>query len=725
MLFSKRMGKTKVNIMKKFILAMLSLCVASFAAIPHRIGPVSAYGALGTNGSKIISQKTGEQVMLRGMSLFWSDAVGSPYYNGKAIAWAADRLGMDVFRFAMGIEYYDSDGGTQNRIVDNDSYKSNPAAKIAQVERMIEAAIESDVYIIIDWHSHRAQFESDIAKDFFQKMAAKYADVPNIIWEVYNEPMTDMGTIANYANNVIGAIRQAGSSNLAIVGTPSWSQMGSCDGVNQTNIAYVFHFYAASHPKSRFQSNIDNCLSAGKAVFVSEWGVTSADGNGAVSTSEASNWTQYMDQKMLPNCNWSFRHNTIGTSVENSAMFNSSSALNNSSLLDAASYTESGKFVKDYLVKNKRNWADIITAGKRSGACAFDHSEVSELDGSLPGVAKAGCTYTSSNEAVAVVENGTIIAKSVGVAIMTAASDGTQSVVTVVPIPDQTVGGISDYACTYADLQKSGTCTSNYSGTSNKERQLVLSTKTDEGSEITCESDNPAVITVSKGTCTGSSCYNKKGTEMWFATFTGTIGSANIHISAPAAPGYKAIDTTVVVALVKSPNRLNPAVFKDTVVALGGSLDILAAECRKVPVTYTISPEGFASQVGTQLVAGNKDGVITITASSEEAETYAAVDQSITVRIGTGGGMTGIVAERIRPSVGLNGYVHGSSLILNVKHSGEAKILILGMDGRSYGELVKNLSAGTNVVPLGSFAKGNYVIRVDHASVTTIPWSNK
>ena len=83
-------------------------------AKPYRVGPVQNYGALGTSGGEVISQKTNKPAMLRGVSLFWSDATGLQYYKPDVIAWAAKNLGIDVFRFAMGVQYYDSNGGTSN-----------------------------------------------------------------------------------------------------------------------------------------------------------------------------------------------------------------------------------------------------------------------------------------------------------------------------------------------------------------------------------------------------------------------------------------------------------------------------------------------------------------------------------------------------------------------------------------------------------------------------------
>ena len=139
--------------------AAIPVFAASAAtATPKKVGPVSYYGALHTSGNKIIGAKNNQQAMLRGLSLFWSDATGDSYYNPTVISWVVDNFKIDVFRYAMGIEYYDSDGGTKNKVDASSSYKENSTGQLSMIDRMVQAAIENDVYIILDWHSHRASF---------------------------------------------------------------------------------------------------------------------------------------------------------------------------------------------------------------------------------------------------------------------------------------------------------------------------------------------------------------------------------------------------------------------------------------------------------------------------------------------------------------------------------------------------------------------------------------
>lgn len=719
--------------MKKLFSTLLLSCAVSFAAgvydgaKPLRVGPVSAYGALGTNGSKIVSQATGEQVMLRGMSLFWSDATGSPYYNSEVIGWAAEKLGIDVFRFAMAIDCYNSDGGgcqagTANAVAN--SYKVNPAGLEAKLDNMVKAAIANDIYIIVDWHSHRAEHEQNLAEDFFGRMAQKYANVPNIIWEVYNEPVgTGAGTIASYANSVIKKIRDNGSKNLALVGTPNWSQMGggSCGTVSQKDVAYVFHFYASSHSLGSFKGNIESCMSGGNAVFISEWGTTEASGKGNINEPASNEWMQYMDQKSIPNCNWSLRHSTVGGESEASAMFNGSTVLNSKAALDKASYSISGTIVKKYLTSNSRvgKWEDVITAGARTGACAFPHTSASEMETSVAGKAVASCTYTSSDETVATIEAGTIKIHGAGVAIMTG-NDGSKTVVNITAMPNQT------FTQPNATCRLGGSGCLSYTGNSKMEVKMNESV-TIEGSPITYESDNPDVISVEKATCTTTNCYSYKNQQVWIATFK-NVGTANIHATAPAVAGYRALDTTLVFTYAKKVQSLNTKYFKDQVVALGSTTQVFTLEAHKVPVKYTILPEGYATQEGEMLVAGDKNATLTILAEAPESEEYEAFTGSIKVIIGTGDdSMLDGIAPMTLANVGLNAHVSGNKLVVNAKHAGFVTVQVVDMTGRSVVKnVVQYVSAGTSVLDLGTVARGKYFVNVKQSSMTkTIPWSNK
>ena len=120
------------------LLGAVEANAAASTAKPLRVGPVQVHGVLTTSGNKIVGQKSGKEAMIRGMSMFWSDATGIQYYNKEVIKWAVDNLKIDVFRYAMGINYYDSDGGTKNKLDEAYSFIGNPDTQKSKIDQMVE-----------------------------------------------------------------------------------------------------------------------------------------------------------------------------------------------------------------------------------------------------------------------------------------------------------------------------------------------------------------------------------------------------------------------------------------------------------------------------------------------------------------------------------------------------------------------------------------------------------
>ena len=75
-------------------------------AIPPGQGPVATtavqrHGRLAVRGNTIVDQH-GRPVVLRGMSLFWSQW-GGPYYNADCVKWLRDDFRCTVVRAAIGV----------------------------------------------------------------------------------------------------------------------------------------------------------------------------------------------------------------------------------------------------------------------------------------------------------------------------------------------------------------------------------------------------------------------------------------------------------------------------------------------------------------------------------------------------------------------------------------------------------------------------------------------
>ena len=710
-------------------MAALPALASGTTAVPKRVGPVSYYGALHTSGGKIIGAKNNQEAMLRGMSLFWSDATGIPYYNKNVISWAAENLNMDVFRFAMGITYYDSDGGTSNALDKSYSYAGAPDQYIGVIDRMVEAAVENDIYIILDWHSHRADSEQAIAKEFFKTMAEKYKNVPNVIYEIFNEPVHQgWGTVQSYANAVIPGIRN-NTENLVLVGTPSWSQMTQYGGVQGTNVGYVLHFYAGTHSVGSYGGRATQAKSAGNAVFITEWGTVNADGAGSASSGSSKEWMNFMDQNNISNCNWSLRQveSSYNEKSETSAMFSGDKELISKAALSGASYTESGKLVKDYLTSHAHNWADSLVKGKNTGSCAFKAVTAKETDGQVTGKASSSCTYTSSNENVATVSAGTITINGAGFAVLTG-NDGSESVVQVTEIPRQTVPNFFDLNCNY-----SATCTSNgssanrtlaYSGGTNKEWIVTTDAVTLEGAKFTLTSLDPSVVTIKEATCTATECSSlQKGKKVLMYEFK-KYGSAKVVATAPAVTGYLAVNDTATITYSKAPGKARVK-FVNTKVALGGTVkDMLYdATIYSAPITYTYNGKEsspYVSKSGNNLVAGSENAIVLVTADIPETDNYLAYNGSVTVIVGDSAlavnkdeyyaeknkNIVNIV--KTNPKLPLHATISNSQLSIAARDADDINVNVFSVTGQKV--LEKKLSSNNASMSLAQVPNGSYLV---------------
>jgi hypothetical protein len=318
------------------ILLTASLC--SFA------GPVSHFGKLVSCGDNICGEKTGSStpIQLKGPSLFWSTGDPAVLFDPITVEWFALNFNIGVIRAPMAIKYYGenkepisaSDG---NQGVTSYGYLStgseNKVLTKNLIKKIVDAAIENDIYVIVDWHSHNAHSETSEAANFFKEMATEYKDVPNLIWEIYNEPVSASASqINSYAETVTSAIRGTGNENLVVVGTNFYSSKPNeqaQQGLHNKykNIAYTLHFYAAAD-----HNGYMNNKASGAPTFVTEWGATGANGDGGVS--DASSWRSWMDQNKVSGCMW-----FAGPDKQSSAMFPEGT---NTTNLDAAKSRFSG-----------------------------------------------------------------------------------------------------------------------------------------------------------------------------------------------------------------------------------------------------------------------------------------------------------------------------------------------------------------------------------------------
>tara|TARA_B100000749_G_scaffold279125_2_gene271232 strand:+ start:2989 stop:3936 length:948 start_codon:yes stop_codon:yes gene_type:complete len=261
--------------------------------IPQDTTVVDLHGLLQVNGNSIVD-KNGDAVSFAGNSFFWSNDNwgGERYYKSEVVSWLKEDWNTTIVRAAMGVE-------------DPGGYLDNKAANKNRVKTIVDAAIDEGLYVIIDWHSHHAEDNTNEAVLFFQEMADLYGEHDNVIYEVYNEPLdiSWSNIIKPYAVSVITAIRAIDPDNLIVVGTPEWSQridLAAADPIiGFSNIAYTLHFYTIYH-QQWLRDRANAALDDGIALFVTEWG---SIGYSLVDP-EANKWMAWCFDNKISHCNW-------------------------------------------------------------------------------------------------------------------------------------------------------------------------------------------------------------------------------------------------------------------------------------------------------------------------------------------------------------------------------------------------------------------------------------
>lgn len=253
---------------------------------------VGQHGALQVVGNEIQDQQ-GQPIQLRGMSLFWSQW-SAPFWNAALVHTLATDWHATVVRAAVPVE----SGG----------YLEHPEDEVARVTTVVDAAIAEGIYVVIDWHDHHANDHVQQAQTFFGAMASKYAGVPNVLFEVWNEPEGAIAwsTVKAYAETTLATIR-AHSAGVVIVGSPDWSSnphVAAADPVVGDNVAYTMHFYAASHGQT-YRDDMVAALDAGVAVFATEWGTCESSGTGNVDLASTQAWLDLMEERHVSWANWS------------------------------------------------------------------------------------------------------------------------------------------------------------------------------------------------------------------------------------------------------------------------------------------------------------------------------------------------------------------------------------------------------------------------------------
>jgi len=316
-----------------FIALFLTACTAKAQT------PVQTHGNLRIAGKHIVD-KNNTVTSLAGPSFFWSNTGWGQdrFYTRGAVETFARDWKAGIVRVAVGAQ---NDG----------SILQDRRGNLERAQTVIEAAIDNGLYVIVDWHSHHAERDVKEAQAFFTHMAKRYGHTPNIIYEIYNEPLdtTDWNkTVKPYAEVMIKTIRAFDPDNLIIVGTTSWDQdvdKAADDPIlGQSNILYALHFYASSH-KEQLRKKAEYAMAKGLPLIISEWGSVTYSGDGYMDVASTQEWMRFAKKHGLSQLNWS-----VSDKNETASMFKPSAASNGR--WTDKDLTPSGRLVRDIM----RNW---------------------------------------------------------------------------------------------------------------------------------------------------------------------------------------------------------------------------------------------------------------------------------------------------------------------------------------------------------------------------------
>lgn len=259
---------------------------------------VSYNGWLTVEGKDIKNEK-GEKIQLVGVSthgIQWFYQFITP----ENLRTLKNDWGANVIRLAI---YVDVNG----ELVYDEFYDK-------LIIEMVNLIIENDMYVILDWHILEEENPNSRKKEaitFFNTMSEIYADKPNVMYEICNEPNGEDVTwnkeIKPYAEELIQTIRKNSPKSIIIVGTPQWSKKFDEvieNPIEQPNILYAYHFYAGSSENTI--KDIEKIINSNIPILVTEWGVTDNTGDGKIYLTRSAKIIDFLNKQNIGWIAWSF-----------------------------------------------------------------------------------------------------------------------------------------------------------------------------------------------------------------------------------------------------------------------------------------------------------------------------------------------------------------------------------------------------------------------------------
>lgn len=279
---------------------MAAAAVALVAGCGKKTPEVSG---LYVDGTVLRYADTDSAAVLKGVSLGWHN-IWPRFYNGEAVKALAQDWGVQVVRAAIGADNHAKADNPQC----HSGFTGDREFALQHLYEVADAAVEAGIYVIADWHSHKLMPEE--AKSFFTEVATRYKDCPNVIYELYNEPVDDSWEdLKAYAEDLISVITGISTVHpLILMGCPHWDQdihLPAADPIKSyDNVMYTVHFYAATHGQW-LQERTAQALSDGLPVFISECGGCEASGDGFLDEESWHGWYTWAEEHEVSVVTWS------------------------------------------------------------------------------------------------------------------------------------------------------------------------------------------------------------------------------------------------------------------------------------------------------------------------------------------------------------------------------------------------------------------------------------
>jgi endoglucanase len=358
-----------------FVIAA-SILFASAARTEGAVTPVAANGKLRVEGTYLLNAR-GDTVQLRGVASHGMQWFNQFYGTGKAFSAAAEEWGADVLRLTI---YLSEDGYLTNKKITRDQFD-------VMIDDYVKVCVQKGIYIILDWHVHKPGYPSYYqaqAKDFFTRMGAKYGALPNVLWEICNEPssanltaiqsgtpgVTDPGhyvtwpEIVTYAKEVIPLIKAHNPDAVILVGTPSWSSLGvttrgndawkeiAANKIPFSNVLYVIHYYAGAHTHQAAYEAASKEL----PLFSTEWASSGFEDSSPNNVAKGQAFLDMLNRRKIGWCYWNYSDGVPATF----AMFDSTTTADGPFAPGGTNITATGKLVYDWLSKPEDSWANYV-----------------------------------------------------------------------------------------------------------------------------------------------------------------------------------------------------------------------------------------------------------------------------------------------------------------------------------------------------------------------------